>query len=112
MYVSRDSTSSTICNILSTNPNTLAQVRAEHDRPLDPDFSAVPSLLKEQSHLNIHLVYTTAVIKEALSLFPLVACSCTGSPSADFLDDQGDQSSIKNNAVIFTVHTELHRAPA
>lgn len=115
VFVGHDSTSSTICyilHLLATNPSALAQIRAEHDNVLGPDLSAVPSLLKEQAHLTNHLVYTTAVIKEALRLFPPGACSRAGSPSVDLIDDQGNLCPTKDTAAVFTIHTEMHRAPA
>ena len=115
VFVGHDSTSSTICyilHLLATNPNALAQIRAEHDRLLGPDLSAVPSLLKQQSHLTNHLVYTTAVIKEALRLFPPGGCSRQGSPSVDLIDDQGNPCPTRDTAAVFTIHTEMHRAPA
>lgn len=72
----------------------------------------VPCRLKEQAHLTNHLVYTTAVIKEALRLFPPGGCSRVGSPSVDLIDDQGNLCPTKDTAAVFTFHTEMHRAPA
>ena len=115
VFVGHDSTSGTIyyiLHLLATNPNTLAQVRAKHDRLLGPDFSAVPSLFKEHPHLTNHLVYTTAAIKEGLRLFPRGACRRAGSPSVDLIDDQGNRCPTKDTAAIFTIHTEMHQAPA
>ncbi len=115
VFVGHDSTSSTICyilHLLATNPSTLARIRAEHDKVLGQDLSAVPSLLKEQAHLTNHLVYTTAVIKEALRLFAPGGCSRAGSPIVDLIDDQGNRCPTKDTAAVLTVHTEMHRAPA
>ena len=113
VFVGHDSTSSTICYILyllAINPSALAQVRAEHDKVFGLDLSTVPSLLKEQAHLTNHLVYTTAVIKEALRLFSPGGCSRRGSPSVDLIDDRGNQCPTKDTAAVFTIHTEMHRA--
>ena len=115
MFVGHDSTSSTVCyilHLLATNPNALARIRAEHDRLLGPDLSAVPGLLKQNAHLTNHLVYTTAVIKEALRLFPPGGCSRAGSPNVDLIDDQANRCPTKDTAAVFTIHTEMHRAPA
>ena len=115
VFVGHDSTSSTIyyiLHLLATNPCALARIRAEHDKVLGPDLQAVPSLLKEHAHLTNHLAYTTAVIKEALRLFPPGGCSRAGSPSVDLIDDQGSRCLTKDTAAVFTIHTEMHRAPA
>lgn len=115
VFVGHDSTSSTICyilHLLATNPNALVKVRAEHDRLLGKDLSAVPSIVKAQAHLTNDLTYTTAVIKEALRLFPPGGASRAGSPSADLLDDQGNRCPTKDCSAVLTIHTEMHRAPA
>ena len=115
VFVGHESTSSTICYIprlLATNPSALAQVRAEHERLLGPDSSTIPSLLTELAHLTNHLVYSTAIIKEALRLFPPGGSSRAGSPSVDLTDDQGYRCPTKDTAAVFTIHPEMHRAPA
>lgn len=115
VFVGHDSTSSTIFYIiylLASNPAALAQVGTEHDKVLGTDLSAVPSLLKEQAHLTERLPYTTAVIKEALRLFPPGGCSRAGSAGVDLLDDQGNRCPTRDVEAVFIIHTEMHRAPA
>lgn len=114
VFVGHDSTSSIICyivHLLASHGSALAHVRAEHDKVLGTELSAVPALLKEQPHLTNHLPYTTAIIKEALRLFAPGGCSRAGKPNADLIDDQGNRCTTKD-AVVFTIHTEMHRAPA
>lgn len=114
LFVGHDSTSSTICyivHLLSTHPNALAQIRAEHDDLLGPELSAVPSMLKEQPQLTNNLPYTTAVIKEALRLFPPGGSSRAGKPNIDLIDDDANHCPTEH-AAVFTIHTEMHRAPA
>ena len=115
VFVGHDSTSSTICYILyllAKNPKALVQARAEHEDLLGADLSTVPALLKTQPHLTEQLPYTTAIIKESLRLFSPGGCSRAGSVNVDLLDDEGNRCPTRDVAAIFTVHTELHRAPA
>lgn len=113
VFVGHDSTSSTICyilHLLATNPNALAQIRAEHTKLLGPELSIVPAMLKKQPHLVNDLPFTTAVIKEALRLFAPGGCSRAGKPNVSLIDDQGNCCPTQD-AMIFTNHTEMHRAP-
>ena len=114
VFLGHDSTSSTICYILYllfTHPPALTQLRAEHDKLLGTDLDAVPAVLKAQPHLANDLPYTTAVIKESLRLFPPGGASRQGKAGAELIDDLGHRCPTKN-AVIFTVHTEMHRSPS
>jgi len=115
VFVGHDSTSSTICyilHLLATHAEALAQVRQEHDQILGTNLSEVPSLLRNQSHLTNNLPYTTAVIKESLRLFAPGGASRAGQPGVDIIDDQGNRCPTDHTAAVFTIHTEMHRAPA
>lgn len=114
LFVGHDSTSSTICyivHLLSTHPGALDRLRAEHNKLLGPELSAVPAMLKKQPQLTNDLPYTTAVIKETLRLFSPGDCSREGKPNVDLADDYGNRCPTEN-AAIFMIHTEMHRAPA
>lgn len=69
---------------LSTYPDKLALVRAEHDAVLghDPD-NAAEAILANYTILN-KLTYTIATIKETLRLFPPVSGSVREATSPDF----------------------------
>ncbi|KAL8917803.1 MAG: hypothetical protein Q9208_007732 [Pyrenodesmia sp. 3 TL-2023] len=114
LFTGHDSTSSTICyafHLLSKNPDALKQIRAEHDEVLGKDLSRASALLKESPKLLNNLPYTTAVIKEALRLFPPAASSRDGKPGISICDDQGTACSTEDVSMIWTLHVELHRHP-
>jgi cytochrome P450 len=93
LFAGHDSTSSTICytlHLLSTNPDTLARLRAEHDEILGTDVSAATYIFKEQPNLANSLPYTTAVIKEAMGLFAPASASRRGKPNQSLTDDEGN----------------------
>ncbi|PQE07815.1 cytochrome P450 protein [Rutstroemia sp. NJR-2017a WRK4] len=80
LFAGHDSTSSTICFCiyhLYRNPEALQRVREEHDRI----FATLPSVLTAQPHLANDLPYLTAVIKEALRLFPPASGIRQGHPT-------------------------------
>ena len=113
LFAGHDSTSSTICyilHLLSTNPDALAQIRAEHDAVFGTDLSATASMLETQPHLANSLPYTTAVIKEAMRLFTPAGCSRAGKPNVDLIDDQGNRCPTEH-AMVWMVHVEMHHAP-
>ena len=114
MFVGHDSTSSTICyilHLLSTHPNALSRIRAEHDRIFGTDISNVSTILKSMPYLTYDIPYTTAVIKESLRLFPPASSSRAGHPSVFLTSDSGKTCPTENTAAVFSIHTEMHRAP-
>ena len=115
VFVGHDSTSSTICyilHLLATHPRALLQIREEHDNILGKDLLTLHSLLRTQPHLVNDLPYTTAVIKESLRLFPPGGCSRAAKPGVVLIDDNGNRCPTEGAAAVFTIHTEMHRAPA
>jgi cytochrome P450 len=113
LFVGHDSTSSTICyalHLLSTNPDTLARIRAEHDQVFGTDPSAVTSVLEKNPSLANSLPYTTGVLKEAMRLFPPASASRAGKPNAYLIDDQGNHCPTAD-AMVFVYHVEMQRSP-
>ena len=92
VFVGHGSTSSTICylfDLLYTNPVALPAFRQELNTMLGAELTELPDLLKSQPHLLNDLPYTTAVIKEALRLFPPGGCSRAGQPTIPLVSDSG-----------------------
>ena len=114
LFTGHDATSSTICyafHLLSQHPNALAKLRKEHDRVLSTDVSAASSLLNSKPTLLNELIYTTAVIKETLRLFPPAASSRQGKPNVTIIDDLGTPCPTDDVIMLWTLHVELHRHP-
>ena len=114
VFAGHDSTSSAICyilHLLHKNPDSLLQLRREHDQVLGTNPDELPSLLKIQPHIVNDLPYTTAVIKEALRLFPPGGCSRAGQSAVQLISDSGKECPTENVAAVFTIHAELQRSP-
>ncbi|KAI4224625.1 MAG: hypothetical protein L6R40_008429, partial [Gallowayella cf. fulva] len=115
VFVGHDSTSSTICyimHLLNANPEALARLRREHDGAFGTEVKELPSLLKSQPQIINNLPYTTAVVKEALRLFPPGGSSRAGKSNVSLLTDSGKSCPTEDTAAVFTIHTELQRSPA
>ena len=113
VFAGHDSMSSTICyifHLLSQNPESLTQLRAEHDNILGSDRSTVQSLLISKPQLTKALIYTQAVTKEAMRLFTPAGGTRAGKPNVSVTDDEGNECPTAD-AIIFIIHTSMHRAP-
>ena len=112
-FAGHDSTSSTICyilHLLSANPASLAELRAEHDRVFGPDLSDAATFLSSKPQLIKSLPYTQAVIKESLRLFPPAASTRGGKNYVSLTSDTGNPLPTAD-AIVLIVHTEMHRSP-
>ena len=113
VFTGHDSISSTICYIfypLSANLKALSLLRAEYDKVPETDTAAAASLLESCPQLTESFTYALAVVKKALRLFTPAGCSRRGKRNVNILDDE-DNVCPTDNAIIWTVHIEMHRSP-
>lgn len=112
-FAGQGSTSSTICylvHLLSTNPDTLAHIRAEHDSVFGTNLPTVASALSQQPRLLNQLPYTIAVIKEAMRLFPAASSIRQGHLGEDLVDENGVRYPTEN-AMLHILHPAMQRSP-
>lgn len=113
IFTGHDSTSSVICYafyLLSQNPAKLALIRAEHDKVLGTDPSAVGNILTHDPYIVNKLTYTSAVIKEVMRLFAPAGTSRRGKKGQSITADNGD-SLPTDDAMLWILHVEMHRNP-
>ena len=83
MFGGHDTTSSTICYAmlaLSTHTECLRRFRAECDEVFGSDPKNTSQKIKDDSRIVNRLVYTMAIIKETLRLWPAASSVRTGEP--------------------------------
>ena len=114
LFASNDSTSSILgyCYyLLSSPPECMARVRAEHDSIFGTDLITVPPAIVRTPHLLNQTPYTHAVIKEVLRLFSPAASLCESAPAVEIVDPHGRRYSTRGT-FIWVIHQALHRNPA
>ncbi|KAF2743074.1 cytochrome P450 [Sporormia fimetaria CBS 119925] len=114
IFAGHDTTSSATIftyDLLSKHPECLAKVRAEHDSVFGPDPSHTGALLREKPHLLNQLTYTLACIKEAMRIYPVVACLRIGQPNFTLVSPSGTHFPTANTIVLGD-HYGLHHNPS
>ena len=114
LFAGHDTTSSTMCYayyLVFKNPSVLEKVRAEHDNVFGADHTRAASILSEQPQLINQVPYTTAVIKEALRLFPPSSSMREGSANCSLVGANGRKYPTEGT-LIWVMHQSLHRNPA
>ena len=113
LFAGHDTTSSSMCYayyLISKNPSTLAKLRAEHDAIFGEDYTQAGSLLSEKPYLINMVPYTTAVIKEALRMFPPSSSIREGSPDYSIVGADGTKYPT-DGTLVWVMHQALHRNP-
>ena len=112
MLAGHDTTSSTLCyiyHLLSKNFKALQQVRQEHDTVFGQDPNDAAEVLIETPYSLNQLPFTTAVIKEALRLFPAGSTTRDGEPGFSLSHD-GRQYPTEG-CIVWSLHQAIHREP-
>ena len=118
LFSGHDTTSSTICYILyllSVHPQTLQTLRAEHSSILGPDASYAATRISQDPYLLNKLLFTTAVIKESMRLYPAASTTRSGEPSFTITDPRsggGLSYPADPSTLIWLVSHACHRDPA
>lgn len=111
LFVGHDSTAATICHcyyLLWRNPDALAHVRAEHDEVFGSDAATVAEqLLQDPNKINT-LLYTNAVLKETMRLFPAAAGMRGGLPGVDLFTTTGMRLPTEGTSV-WLLHLGIQR---
>lgn len=114
LFAGNDSTSSILCYcfyLLSSYPECIARVRAEHDAVFGSDLTTVPAALVQRPYLLDQIPYTHAVIKEVLRLFSPASTLREGAAGVDIVDAHGRRYPTAGTCV-WVLHQALHRNPA
>jgi cytochrome P450 len=97
-------------HLLSQNPAVLAKVREEHNHIFGADTSSVGDLISSNPALLNRLVFTLAVIKESLRIYPTVAALRDGQVGFSLQDDSGQRFPTEN-CLVWGDHYAVHRNP-
>ncbi|GKZ93950.1 hypothetical protein AnigIFM59636_007308 [Aspergillus niger] len=116
LFVGHDSTAVTIIYclyLLSKYPDALVKIRAEHEQIFGPKTTSVATQIKEHPEKTNQMPYTTAVIKEALRLFPPANGLRFGRPGVSLTDTHSSDGRTfpVDDCAVWIVHTAIQRNP-
>lgn len=95
--------------LVSTHPEILSRVRAEHDEFLGVDLDTTIATLTNTPEVLNKLTLTNAVLKETLRLFPIGVVIREAAPGAT-IDYKGRTYPLANNMITTSIH-HMHRSP-
>lgn len=111
LFAGHDTSSSalTYCYyLLSTHPNALELLLAEHDTAFGTRPADALAQIQADPHKLNQLPYTTAVLKETLRLFPPSGSMRMGRPGA-FITDESGRRFPTENCSVWTLSLAIHR---
>lgn len=111
LFAGRDTTSSTLLYcfyLLGKDEKALKKVREEHTRVLGPEVRDAGRIIQESPHKLNMLPYTTAVVREALRLFPPSASLRQGRAGADLFDDDNRRCPTEG-CYVWSLTVGVHR---
>jgi cytochrome P450 len=114
VFAGHDSTSSTICyafHLLSVHPNARRLLIAELDEVLGSDHTQAAAKISENPHVLNQLLYTTAVIKETLRLYPPASSTRSGEPGYSFPGPNGVQFPTERFYLVWSNAYGVQRDP-
>jgi cytochrome P450 len=96
--------------LLSTHPEAVKKLRAEHDRVFSPSIEETYSILQNEPGKLNELEFTAGVIKETLRFFPIGNTARGGRSTDDFLEWKGSRYPMKDWMMCPMQHT-MHMDP-
>jgi hypothetical protein len=113
LFAGHDTTSSSLCHsyyLLNKYPETLKKLRQEHDLVLGSDPAQAGKAIVDNPQSLNQLPYTTAVIKEAMRLFPPASGTREGVDGVDIVDDEGNRYP-SGGTMVWIIHQEIQKNP-
>lgn len=114
LFSGHDTTSSTICyifHVLSTYPDILSRLRAEHDQVFGSDPAQAAAYITDDPYLINKLPYTVAVIKETMRLFPAASTTRSGEKGFNVTDAHGRHYPT-DRCLLWLIPHAIQRDPA
>lgn len=114
-FAGHDTTSSLIAyavHLLSSSPDALRRIRAEHDAVLGPDPSpaAAAAAIRASPSLLGKLEFTSAALRETLRLYPPATTSRRGEPGLVFTDPDTGAACPTDGFLVLPHTLWMHRA--
>ncbi|KAJ5358348.1 cytochrome P450 [Penicillium cataractarum] len=106
-------TTDTLCFVfimLSLHPHVMVKLRNEHSEVFGASLASTQEILRRTPQKTSELLYTTAVIKETLRLFPVGFGARKAMPGIDALQYNGKLYPTSNHLIIPCTHT-IHYDP-
>ncbi|KAK0716227.1 cytochrome P450 [Lasiosphaeris hirsuta] len=110
-YGTTTDTSSYVLMLLSVFPEALQKLREEHDRVFPSDIDGTLRVLRSDPSITKDLAYTTAVIQEALRMFPIGMVVRAPPPGMTSFKLNGKTYPVKPNHYFGVMAYSMHYDP-